>query len=159
MGMDCTFMGQISQIKLAAKGSPVCIPPSCVSDWESRKGQLTDVEKETVEKEIENIWSEALAAGGIDSGDGECKMNDYSVVGSSVGDGEGPTTTNSPTNAPQAPAPTNAAVGPSAGEPTATSAGAKEGLGLVAGSSAGKASGMLAIAATATSAAAALFFF
>ena len=106
VGVDCTFMSQ--SLKIITKGLPYCIPLSCVSDWESTKGQLTDVEKEVVEKETENIYSELLAAEGIDSGDGECKMNDWSVV---------------------------------------------------AGSSAGKASGMLAIAATATSAAAALFFF
>jgi hypothetical protein len=152
MGVDCTIMG--SSLEIIARGSPFCIPSSCVPDWESGKDQLLNNDNaDEMVKEMETMFSEILASQGIDSGDAECKLNSLSIFGSSVGAGEG------------------SAVGSSAGEATTgageasvvgssiavepTGAGAAESLAV--GSSAGKATGMLALAAT--FAAAALFFF
>jgi hypothetical protein len=145
MSVDCTILGLSHEF--IDRGFPFCIPSSCVPDWESGKDQLL-INADEMVKEMETMFSE------IDNlGDTECKLNSFSFFGSSVGAGEG------------------SAVGSSAGEATTgageasvvgssiavepTGAGAAESLAV--GSSAGKATGMLALAAT--FAAAALFFF
>jgi hypothetical protein len=135
VGVDCTFMSQ--SLKIITKGLPYCIPLSCVSDWESVGKDEFLTNSDELVKEIKDMFSEVFAEEGIESGDGECKMNSFSIVDSSVNAGE------------------RSVIGTSsAGEPTG--AGTTE-RSLVVGSSAGKASGMIALAAT--SAAAALFFF
>ncbi len=81
MGVDCTFiyMGQSIKFSSKVKGAPLCLPPSCLSDWESGKDQLlADADADEMVKEMEIMFSEALAAEGI-SIDPECKMNSFSI--------------------------------------------------------------------------------
>jgi hypothetical protein len=90
ISVDCTYKEDNSVVKFINKESHWCVATSCVSEWESGQGQMSD----EFLKEWESSWNELM-------GDFRCKINR---------------------------------------------------------SSAGKATGMLALAATAT-AAAALFFF
>jgi hypothetical protein len=134
---DCTtVMGE--SVKIIYKESFECVTTSCVTEWESVEGQMSD----KMVKEMESHMSENLAAYfGNEAGDVECKIDSSSTVGSSVGTGEGSAVGSSSADQPN---------GAGAG------AGAAESL-SAAGSSAGTATGMLAL--TATSAAAALFIF
>jgi len=152
--MECTFMGQSLQHQYVVEGSPMCIPTSCVSDlpidqsFESWAASEADI----LAKEIESTLSEVLAAEGLDSVDLVCKVNNFSIDGSSVAGGS--SSAGGAITGAGAAGEGSAAGSSSAGEAT-TVAGAAESL--AAGSGAGKATGMLALAAT--SAAAALFIF
>ena len=185
MDVECTINGLPLQYKDIFEGIPMCIPTSCISDWESLESvialaqAIAAVGAEGLVATNEAWLSESLAAEGINSGDVDCMIN-LSVDVSSAGAGAGtfsaeptlwPTAqpTREPTTQPS-PAPAQVVAPPALLEPTAepspaapaqvvappgssTSDGANTGV----GSSAGKASGMLALAATSAATAAALF--
>jgi len=73
----------------------MCIPTSCISDWESLESvialaqAIAAVGDERLVATNEAWLSESLAAEGIDSGDVDCMINNLSVDVSSAGAGAG----------------------------------------------------------------------
>jgi len=128
IGMNCTFLhkhddsqtNERESFQLIYKESSECIPASCVSEWESGEGHMSDEFQKALERYIQEL---------LEVSDVECNVNSVSADSLAVGDGE------------------TSSVGFSADEDT----GATESLALA--SSAGKATGMLTLAATAAAAA------
>jgi hypothetical protein len=83
------------QYKDIYEGIPMCIPTSCISDWESLETvialaqAIAAIGAEGL-AEMNDAWlSESLAAEGIDSGDVDCMINNLSVDVSSAAPGAG----------------------------------------------------------------------
>jgi hypothetical protein len=88
--VECTINGLPLQYKDIYEGIPMCIPTSCVSDWESLESvialaqAIATIGAEGLAEMNEAWLPESLAAEGIDSGDVDCMINNLSVEVSSA---------------------------------------------------------------------------
>jgi len=80
--VECTIDNLSIQYKEIYEGFPMCVPTSCVSDWDAQSFAAGAAEMRA--EGIEAWLSESLAAEGIDSGDVDCMINNLSVEVSSA---------------------------------------------------------------------------
>jgi hypothetical protein len=120
ISVDCTFSRRISFnpefVKFIMKESFECVAPSCVSEWESGEGQMSDEYVKGMESSISKRYSVYNL---------ECKINNasaesfISLVDSSVGAGDGSSSAGEDTTGDGAGEGSSVGAGSSsAGEPT-----------------------------------------
>jgi len=80
--VECTIDNLSIQYKEIYEGFPMCVPTSCVSDWDAQS--FAAISAEMRAEGIEAWLPESLAAKGIDSGDVDCMINNLSVEVSSA---------------------------------------------------------------------------
>jgi len=80
--VECTIDNMSLQYKEIYEGIPLCIPTSCISDWDAQS--IAAISAEMQAEGTEAWLSESLAAEGIDSGDVDCMINNLSVEVSSA---------------------------------------------------------------------------
>jgi hypothetical protein len=68
---DCTYKEDNSVLNIIDKESHWCVATSCVSEWESGQGQMSD----ELIKELEKVMDTVVMAMGYEANDVRCKIN------------------------------------------------------------------------------------